>query len=69
MMFEEDRATWLKHQFLHWTPFTDQNQPNDHLTKSKSALSICECHPNQYFVHHQHCFLDDIRNYQGTKVI
>ncbi|CAL8345508.1 unnamed protein product [Gadus morhua 'NCC'] len=27
MMFEEDRATWLKHQFLHWTPFTDQNQP------------------------------------------
>ncbi|KAK0143388.1 Afadin- and alpha-actinin-binding protein [Merluccius polli] len=40
MIFEEDRATWLKHQFLNLTPFTDQNKPQ--MTKSKSALSICK---------------------------
>ncbi|CAL8309634.1 unnamed protein product [Lota lota] len=40
MIFEEDRATWLKHQFLNLTPFTDQNKPQ--MTKSESALSICE---------------------------
>ncbi|KAJ3599346.1 hypothetical protein NHX12_033309 [Muraenolepis orangiensis] len=36
MIFEEDRATWLKHQFLNLTPFTDHNKPQ--MTKSKSEL-------------------------------
>ncbi|KAG7282862.1 hypothetical protein CRUP_020700 [Coryphaenoides rupestris] len=40
MLFEEDRATWLKHQFLNLSPFSDQNKP--HMTKSTSTLSICE---------------------------
>ncbi|MGH0139050.1 UNVERIFIED_CONTAM: hypothetical protein FKN15_070977 [Acipenser sinensis] len=35
--FEEDRATWLKHQFLNITPFTDRKKP--HTSKSHSALS------------------------------
>ncbi|KAK6484813.1 afadin- and alpha-actinin-binding protein-like [Huso huso] len=35
--FEEDRATWLKHQFLNITPFVDRKKP--HTAKSHSALS------------------------------
>ncbi|XP_041133056.1 synovial sarcoma, X breakpoint 2 interacting protein a isoform X2 [Polyodon spathula] len=35
--FEEDRATWLKHQFLNITPFVDRKKP--HAPKSHSALS------------------------------
>ncbi|XP_029532922.2 afadin- and alpha-actinin-binding protein isoform X3 [Oncorhynchus nerka] len=35
--FEEDRATWLKHQFLNLTPFGDQMKPQ--MSKSQSALS------------------------------
>ncbi|XP_058890671.1 afadin- and alpha-actinin-binding protein-like isoform X1 [Acipenser ruthenus] len=35
--FEEDRATWLKHQFLNITPFVDRKKP--HASKSHSALS------------------------------
>ncbi|XP_056132389.1 afadin- and alpha-actinin-binding protein-like [Lampris incognitus] len=38
--FEEDRATWLKHQFLNLTPFADSKKPP--LSKSKSAFSISE---------------------------
>ncbi|KAG7487761.1 hypothetical protein MATL_G00026830 [Megalops atlanticus] len=37
--FEEDRATWLKHQFLNMTPFADRKKP--HTSKSQSALSDC----------------------------
>ncbi|XP_029562136.1 afadin- and alpha-actinin-binding protein isoform X3 [Salmo trutta] len=36
--FEEDRATWLKHQFLNLTPFGDQMKPQ--MSKSQSALSV-----------------------------
>ncbi|CAB1324743.1 unnamed protein product, partial [Coregonus sp. 'balchen'] len=36
--FEEDRATWLKHQFLNLTPFGDQTKPQ--MSKSQSALSV-----------------------------
>ncbi|XP_029905969.1 afadin- and alpha-actinin-binding protein-like isoform X2 [Myripristis murdjan] len=38
--FEEDRATWLKHQFLNLTPFADPKKPP--MSKSKSAFSITE---------------------------
>ncbi|XP_034035048.1 afadin- and alpha-actinin-binding protein-like [Thalassophryne amazonica] len=38
--FEEDRATWLTHQFLNLTPFDDTKKPI--MSKSKSALSISE---------------------------
>ncbi|XP_076009568.1 afadin- and alpha-actinin-binding protein-like isoform X2 [Genypterus blacodes] len=38
--FEEDRATWLKHQFLNLTPFSDTQKPE--MSKSKSAFSISE---------------------------
>ncbi|XP_071777965.1 afadin- and alpha-actinin-binding protein-like [Centroberyx gerrardi] len=38
--FEEDRATWLKHQFLNLTPFADPKKPQ--MSKSKSAFSISE---------------------------
>uniref|UniRef100_A0A673XAV3 SSX family member 2 interacting protein n=1 Tax=Salmo trutta TaxID=8032 RepID=A0A673XAV3_SALTR len=38
--FEEDRATWLKHQFLNLTPFGDQMKPQ--MSKSQSALSVCK---------------------------
>lgn len=40
-VFEEDRATWLKHQFLNLTPFADSKKPP--MSKSKSAFLICEC--------------------------
>ncbi|XP_047442278.1 afadin- and alpha-actinin-binding protein-like isoform X2 [Mugil cephalus] len=36
--FEEDRATWLKHQFLNLSPFADSKKPL--LSKSKSAFLI-----------------------------
>ncbi|XP_069550837.1 afadin- and alpha-actinin-binding protein-like [Brachyistius frenatus] len=36
--FEEDRATWLKHQFLNMSPFTDAKKPL--LSKSTSAFFI-----------------------------
>ncbi|XP_023151222.2 afadin- and alpha-actinin-binding protein-like isoform X1 [Amphiprion ocellaris] len=36
--FEEDRATWLKHQFLNLSPFSDSKKPS--LSKSKSAFLI-----------------------------
>uniref|UniRef100_A0A3Q1GUP8 Synovial sarcoma, X breakpoint 2 interacting protein b n=1 Tax=Acanthochromis polyacanthus TaxID=80966 RepID=A0A3Q1GUP8_9TELE len=39
--FEEERATWLKHQFLNLSPFSDSKKPS--LSKSKSAFLICEC--------------------------
>lgn len=39
--FEEDRATWLKHQFLNLSPFPDSKKPP--MSKSKSAFLICEC--------------------------
>lgn len=38
--FEEDRATWLKHQFLNLSPFADSKKTP--LLKSKSAFLICE---------------------------
>ncbi|XP_068616037.1 afadin- and alpha-actinin-binding protein-like [Brachionichthys hirsutus] len=38
--FEEDRAAWLKHQFLNLSPFPDLNKPP--MSKSKSAFSIAE---------------------------
>ncbi|KAM6963039.1 synovial sarcoma, X breakpoint 2 interacting protein a [Aplochiton taeniatus] len=38
--FEEDRASWLKHQFLNFTPFTDQKKLQ--MSKSQSAISICK---------------------------
>ncbi|XP_008291913.1 afadin- and alpha-actinin-binding protein [Stegastes partitus] len=38
--FEEDRATWLKHQFLNLSPFSDSKKPS--LSKSKSAFLISE---------------------------
>ncbi|KAJ8408506.1 hypothetical protein AAFF_G00259200 [Aldrovandia affinis] len=37
--FEEDRATWLKHQFLNMTPFAERKKP--HTSKSQSASSVC----------------------------
>ncbi|MFT7801581.1 afadin- and alpha-actinin-binding protein isoform X1 [Arapaima gigas] len=40
--FEEDRATWLKHQFLNMTPFIDHKKPqtsNSHSALSKSPDS------------------------------
>ncbi|KAG5850060.1 synovial sarcoma, X breakpoint 2 interacting protein a isoform X1 [Anguilla anguilla] len=37
--FEEDRATWLKHQFLNMTPFAERTK--SHTSKSQSALSAC----------------------------
>ncbi|KAK1163925.1 afadin- and alpha-actinin-binding protein-like isoform X2 [Acipenser oxyrinchus oxyrinchus] len=43
--FEEDRATWLKHQFLNITPFVDRKKP--HASKSHSALSTTHQEPNQ----------------------
>ncbi|XP_038128055.1 afadin- and alpha-actinin-binding protein-like isoform X2 [Cyprinodon tularosa] len=39
-IFEEDRALWLKQQFLSMSPFGNSNQP--HLLKSASALLITE---------------------------
>uniref|UniRef100_A0A3Q3L9N7 Synovial sarcoma, X breakpoint 2 interacting protein b n=1 Tax=Mastacembelus armatus TaxID=205130 RepID=A0A3Q3L9N7_9TELE len=39
--FEEDRATWLKNQFLNMNPFADSMKPQ--MSKSKSAFLICEC--------------------------
>lgn len=45
--FEEDRATWLKHQFLNLSPFADSKKPP--MSKSKSAFLICEC-PLLYIV-------------------
>nr|XP_046247310.1 afadin- and alpha-actinin-binding protein-like isoform X2 [Scatophagus argus]XP_046247311.1 afadin- and alpha-actinin-binding protein-like isoform X2 [Scatophagus argus]XP_046247312.1 afadin- and alpha-actinin-binding protein-like isoform X2 [Scatophagus argus] len=38
--FEEDRATWLKHQFLNLSPFPDSKKPP--MSKSKSAFLISE---------------------------
>ncbi|XP_070765337.1 afadin- and alpha-actinin-binding protein-like [Enoplosus armatus] len=38
--FEEDRATWLKHQFLNFSPFADSKKPQ--MSKSKSAFLISE---------------------------
>ncbi|XP_038571711.1 afadin- and alpha-actinin-binding protein-like isoform X1 [Micropterus salmoides] len=38
--FEEDRATWLKHQFLNLSPFADSKKPQ--ISKSKSAFLISE---------------------------
>lgn len=38
--FEEDRATWLKHQFLNLSPFSDSKKPL--MSKSKSAFLISE---------------------------
>ncbi|XP_044055969.1 afadin- and alpha-actinin-binding protein-like isoform X2 [Siniperca chuatsi] len=38
--FEEDRATWLKHQFLNLSPFADSKKPQ--MSKSKSAFLISE---------------------------
>ncbi|XP_033937414.1 afadin- and alpha-actinin-binding protein-like [Pseudochaenichthys georgianus] len=36
--FEDDRALWLKHQFLSLSPFADSKKPQ--MSKSKSAFSI-----------------------------
>ncbi|XP_053178190.1 afadin- and alpha-actinin-binding protein-like isoform X2 [Scomber japonicus] len=36
--FEEDRAVWLKHQFLNMSPFADLKKPK--MSKSKSAFQI-----------------------------
>ncbi|CAK6958100.1 afadin- and alpha-actinin-binding protein-like isoform X1 [Scomber scombrus] len=36
--FEEDRAVWLKHQFLNLSPFADSKKPK--MSKSKSAFQI-----------------------------
>ncbi|XP_011613234.1 afadin- and alpha-actinin-binding protein-like isoform X2 [Takifugu rubripes] len=41
--FEEDRATWLKHQFLNSSPFSDSVKPP--MTKSKSAFLMFETTP------------------------
>ncbi|XP_022620375.1 afadin- and alpha-actinin-binding protein-like isoform X2 [Seriola dumerili] len=38
--FEEDRATWLKHQFLNLSPFADTKKSP--MSKSKSAFLISE---------------------------
>ncbi|XP_039984760.1 afadin- and alpha-actinin-binding protein-like [Xiphias gladius] len=38
--FEEDRGTWLKHQFLNLSPFADSKKPQ--MSKSKSAFLISE---------------------------
>ncbi|XP_026160965.1 afadin- and alpha-actinin-binding protein-like isoform X2 [Mastacembelus armatus] len=38
--FEEDRATWLKNQFLNMNPFADSMKPQ--MSKSKSAFLISE---------------------------
>ncbi|XP_051867972.1 synovial sarcoma, X breakpoint 2 interacting protein a isoform X2 [Pristis pectinata] len=37
-VFEEDRATWLKQQFLNMTPFVESKRPK--IMKPQSALSI-----------------------------
>ncbi|KAJ8376405.1 hypothetical protein SKAU_G00069850 [Synaphobranchus kaupii] len=37
--FEDDRANWLKHQFLNMTPFAERTK--SHTSKSQSALSVC----------------------------
>ncbi|XP_015210604.1 synovial sarcoma, X breakpoint 2 interacting protein a isoform X2 [Lepisosteus oculatus] len=37
-VFEDDRATWLKQQFLNITPFADRKRPQT--SKSQSALSV-----------------------------
>ncbi|MBN3313262.1 ADIP protein, partial [Atractosteus spatula] len=37
-VFEDDRATWLKQQFLNMTPFADRKKPQS--SKSQSALSV-----------------------------
>uniref|UniRef100_A0A673HCS0 Afadin- and alpha-actinin-binding protein-like n=1 Tax=Sinocyclocheilus rhinocerous TaxID=307959 RepID=A0A673HCS0_9TELE len=39
--FEEDRAAWLKTQFLNMTPFVDRKRPA--LSEPHSALSVGEC--------------------------
>ncbi|XP_066548113.1 synovial sarcoma, X breakpoint 2 interacting protein a isoform X2 [Amia ocellicauda] len=49
-IFEEDRATWLKHQFLNMTPFVDRKRPQS--SKSQSALSI-STEPEVKSVHHR----------------
>lgn len=36
--FEEDRASWLKNQFLNMTPFTDRRRCSS--SDGQSALSI-----------------------------
>ncbi|XP_033477327.1 afadin- and alpha-actinin-binding protein-like isoform X2 [Epinephelus lanceolatus] len=36
--FEDDRATWLKHQFLNMSPFPESKKPQ--MSKSKSAFLI-----------------------------
>ncbi|CAJ1060688.1 afadin- and alpha-actinin-binding protein-like isoform X1 [Xyrichtys novacula] len=38
--FEDDRAMWLKHQFLNMSPFSDSKKP--HMSKSKSACLLSE---------------------------
>ncbi|KAM9848420.1 afadin- and alpha-actinin-binding protein-like [Aulostomus maculatus] len=38
--FEEDRAMWLKHQFLNLSPFADSTKPQS--SRSKSAFQISE---------------------------
>ncbi|KAM4629488.1 afadin- and alpha-actinin-binding protein-like isoform 2-T2 [Polymixia lowei] len=49
--FEEDRATWLKHQFLNLTPFADQKKPQ--MSKSKSAFSVSEPEDSEVSSHSQ----------------
>ncbi|XP_061594357.1 afadin- and alpha-actinin-binding protein-like [Cololabis saira] len=43
--FEEDRATWLKHQFLTLSPFGESKKPS--LSKSISAFGISETEVSQ----------------------
>ncbi|XP_074525056.1 afadin- and alpha-actinin-binding protein-like isoform X2 [Halichoeres trimaculatus] len=38
--FEDDRAMWLKHQFLNMSPFSDSKKPQ--MSKSKSAYLLSE---------------------------
>ncbi|XP_072294298.1 afadin- and alpha-actinin-binding protein-like isoform X2 [Eucyclogobius newberryi] len=38
--FEEDRAMWLKYQFLNLSPFPDSNKPQ--ISRTKSVLSTCK---------------------------
>ncbi|KAM7387894.1 hypothetical protein PAMP_024105 [Pampus punctatissimus] len=42
--FEEDRAMWLKHQFLNLSPFADSKKPK--MSKSKSAFQISASEQN-----------------------
>ncbi|XP_070688783.1 afadin- and alpha-actinin-binding protein-like [Pempheris klunzingeri] len=42
--FEDDRATWLKHQFLNLSPFGDSMKPQ--MSKSKSAFLVSETKAN-----------------------